>query len=50
MKQAYPKYKIVIKRGDLALLNMDESLQKSKKLVAATKEDLDIAEKENLVN
>ena len=37
----------LIKRRDLTLLNMDESLQKSRELVAATKEDLEIAEKKN---
>ena len=35
----------LIKRRDLALSDMDESLQTSKELVAATKEDLETAEK-----
>ena len=35
------------KRRDLALPNKDESLQKSKKLVTATKENLEIAKKNN---
>ena len=37
-----------IKRRDLALQNMDESLQKSKELLAATTEDLEIAEKKSV--